>query len=181
MIPMNKTENDFDVEFRDMTDADWGKYVFHIVEANEIYYQYGCEPTRSLIECIETMTPGVAYYSVYLKAENVMIGYVGITLDTSELEFYIFSEFRKNGRGTNAVNLLIKSWFSGRITGKAEAVVRAETLSENLGSIRLLEKTVFQKERAGLRMTISENDANCSAIGLYAYVLNNANSPQSDC
>lgn len=181
MIPMNKTENGFDVELRDTTDADWSKYVFHIVEANEIYYQYGCEPTQSLIECIEKMTPGIAYYSVYLKAEDVMIGYVGITLDTSELEFYIFREFRKNGYGTNAVNLLIKSWFSGSITGKVEAAVRAETLSENLGSIRLLEKTGFQKERAGLRMTISEDDANCSAIGLYAYVLNNDHFPQSGC
>lgn len=181
MIPVNKTESDFDVELRDMTDADWSKYVFHVVEANEIYYQYGCEPTQSLIECIETMTPGVAYYSVYLKTGNVMIGYVGITLGTSELEFYIFREFRKNGYGTNAVNLLIKSWFFGRITGKAEAMVRAETLSENLGSIRLLEKTGFQKERAGLRMTISEDEANCSAIGLYAYVLNNDHFPQSGC
>ena len=181
MLPMDRMQNDFDIELRDMTDADWSKYVFHVVEANEIYYQYGCEPTQSLIECIETMTPGVAYYSVYLKAENVMIGYVGITLDTSELEFYIFSGSRKNGHGTNAVNLLIKSWFSGRITGKAEALVRAETLSENFGSIRLLEKAGFQKERTGLRMTISEDDENCSTIGLYTYVLNNANFPQSDC
>ena len=90
MMLMNRTENDFDVELRDMTDADWDKYVFHVVEANEIYYQYGYEPTQDLIDCIEKMTPGVAYYSVYLKAENAMIGYVGITLDTSELEFYIF-------------------------------------------------------------------------------------------
>lgn len=181
MMLMNRTENDFDVELRDMTDADWGKYVFHVVEANEIYYQYGYKPTQDLIDCIEKMTPGVAYYSVYLKAENAMIGYVGITLDTSELEFYIFPEFRKNGHGTNAVNLLIKSWFSGRITGKAEAVIMAETLSENLSSICLLEKTGFQKERVGLRMTISEDDTNCNAIGLYAYVLNNDNFPQSCC
>lgn len=181
MLPIDRTGNDFDVELRDMTDSDWSKYVFHVVKANEIYYQYGCESTQSLIECIETMTPGVDYYSVYLKDENVMIGYVGITLDTSELEFYIFPEFRKNGYGTNAVNLLIKSWFSGRITGKVETMVRAETLSENLGSIRLLEKAGFQKERAGLRMTISENDADRSAIGLYAYVLNNDHFSQSGC
>lgn len=114
MLPMDRTQNDFDIELRDMTDADWSKYVFHVVKANEVYYQYGCEPIQSLIGCIETMTPGVAYYAVYLKAENAMIGYVGIALDTSKLEFYIFPEFRKNGYGTQAVNLLIKSWLSGK-------------------------------------------------------------------
>lgn len=73
MLPMNKTENDFDVELRNMTDADRDKYVFHVVEANELYYQYGCKPTQDLTECIKAMTQGVAYYSVYACLEEVTL------------------------------------------------------------------------------------------------------------
>ncbi len=159
-----------EIELRNMTGVDWSSYVQHVVKADELFTQYGCEPTEELIECINTMTPNVIYYSVYLKQENIMVGYVGVTPETSNLEFYIFQEFRKMGIGTDALNLLIWLWFTGQITGDREAKIEAETLSQNLASVRLLEKLGFQKEAVGLRMILSE-DANYQTISLNSYVL----------
>ena len=159
-----------EIELRNMTGVDWSNYVLHVVKADELFTQYGCEPTEELIECINTMTPNVIYYSVYLKQENIMVGYVGVTPKTSNLEFYIFQEFRKMGIGTDALNLLIWLWFTGQITGDREAKIEAETLSQNLASVRLLEKLGFKKEAVGLRMILSE-DANYQTISLNSYVL----------
>ncbi len=82
------------IGLRSMTDADWSNYVLHVTGAGELFMQYGCEPTEEWIACIQTMTPDVVYYAVYLNEENVMAGYVGITPETGNLEFYIFREFK---------------------------------------------------------------------------------------
>ena len=80
-----------EIELRNMTGVDWSNYVQHVVKADELFTQYGCEPTEELIECINTMTPNVIYYSVYLKQENNMVGYVGVT------GILYFSGIQKNG------------------------------------------------------------------------------------
>lgn len=162
-----------EIELRNMTAADWNNYVFQVVKADELYLQYGQEPTEELIECINTMTPNVIYYSIYLKPMNIMAGYVGITPKTGNLEFYVFQEFRKMGIGATAVNLLIGLWFSGKITGKRETKIEAETLSQNLASIRLLEKLEFQRDAVGYRVILSEDGGNDQSIGLCSYVLRN--------
>ena len=169
-----------EIELRNITEADWSNYVLHIVKAGELFLQYGCEPTEDLIECINTMTPNVIYYSVYLKQKNIMVGYVGVTPETSNLEFYVFQEFRKMGIGTDALNLLIWLWFSGQITGDKEEKIEAETLSQNLASVRLLEKLGFQKESVGLRMILSE-DASYQTISLYSYVLKSDVACETQC
>ena len=176
-----KTLSGVDAELRNMTGTDWNSYVLHVVKADELYLQYGCAPTEELIECIGEMTPGVVYYLVYLKRKNVMVGYVGITPKTGNLEFYIFQDFRKRGIGKAAVNLLIGLWFSGQITGEREQKIEAETLSQNLASIRLLEKLGFQKKAVGLRMMLSEDEVNERAISLYSYVLKNDAADEARC
>lgn len=74
------------------------------------------------------------------------------------------------GIGIDALNLLIWLWFSGQITGDREKKIKAETLSQNRASVRLLEKLGFQKESVGLRRILSE-DASYQTISLYSYVL----------
>lgn len=155
-----------EIELRNMTGVDWSNYVLHAVKADELFTQYGCEATEELIDCISTMTPNVIYYSVYLKQENIMVGYVGVKPETNNLEFYVFQEFRKMGIGIDALNLLIWLWFSGQITGDREEKIKAETLSQNRASVQLLEKLGFQKESVGLRRILSEE-----TISLYSYVL----------
>lgn len=167
-----QTPSGLDIELRNMTGTDWNNYVTQVVKTGEFYIQYGQEPTEELMDCISMMTPNVIYCSVYIKQNNTMVGYVGITPKTGNLEFYVFQEFRKRGIGTTAVDLLIRLWFSGRITGVREQEVKAETLSENLASIRLLEKLGFQKEAVGFRLMFSDESIN-QTIGLHSYILKN--------
>lgn len=168
-----KKNSTFEIELREMTALDWNEYVRHVVDANELYFQYGYEPSDELIDCISIMTSSVIYYSVYLSIENVLVGYVGITPETSSLEFYIFSDFRNRGIGTAAIQLVIRAWFSGQINGKIEPEIEVETLSENIASIKLLEKIGFQKDAVGLRMMFAQDNVNSQAIGLLSYVLRN--------
>ena len=86
---------------------------------------------------------------------QILIQNVGVTPETSNPEFYVFQEFRKMGIGTYALNLPIWLWFSGQITGDKETKIEAETLSQNLATVQLLEKLGFQKESVGLRMILS--------------------------
>ncbi len=160
-----------------MNYTDRSNYVLHVVKAGEFYIQYGQE----LIECVGTMTQEVIYCSVYLKQENIMVGYVGVTPKTGNLEFYIFQGFRNRGIGKAAVDLLIKLWFSGRITGNRERRIEAETLSRNLASVRLLEKLGFQKKAVGLRMIPSEKETGYQTITLYSYVLKNDVARETQC
>ena len=46
-----------EIELRNMTGVDWSNYVQHVVKADELFTQYGCEPTEAWIECMNTMTP----------------------------------------------------------------------------------------------------------------------------
>ena len=102
-----------------------------------------------MIECINTMTPNVIYYSVYLKQENIMVGYVGVTPKTSNPEFCVFREFRKMGIGTDALNLLIWLWFTGQITGDREAKLRqkhSRKISHLFGCLKSLD---FKRRLSG--------------------------------
>ena len=56
-----KTER---LTLREMNTNDWKEYVSHVVEADEIYVQYGCEATKELLNEIQEPTQGVIYYSI---------------------------------------------------------------------------------------------------------------------
>lgn len=52
---------------REISDEEWDNYYKHVTEADEIFVQYGCEPTEELLEYIQEPTPEVIYYSIILK------------------------------------------------------------------------------------------------------------------
>lgn len=39
-----------EIELRNMTGVDWSNYVQHVVKADELFTQYGCEPTEELVK-----------------------------------------------------------------------------------------------------------------------------------
>ena len=141
-----------------MNGEDWKNYVAHVTGADEIYFQYGEEASDELIGCIREPTEGVLYYSIISKDTNAMTGYVGITLENSNVEFYIFKEYRRRGYASEALAGFINAYMDGEITGKAEESVIAETLSVNAASIGLLEKLGFQKQAIGFRVNFEEGD-----------------------
>lgn len=155
LTPMNKT--------------DWAAYVAHVTEAEELYKQYGIEPSKNLIECIQKPTPNVIYYSVISKDLNTMVGYIGITPANNNIEFYIFKEYRRQGYGYEAVSSFTRVYLNGTISGKTEENVIAETLSDNSASIALLEKLGYQKRATGIRVNFDESNGSVIGLAKYAF------------
>lgn len=153
---------------RPICDDDWKNYISHVIAANEIYIQYGSEPTDDLIEYIQNPTPNVIYYSVIEENGRTMIGYIGIMEYNDNIEFYIFKEFRRNGYAAEALYAFIKAYLDGDITGSEHWEITAETLYENTPSVQLLEKLGFQREAIGFRICENKNDV-FSGISLCEY------------
>lgn len=163
LTPMNKTN--------------WAAYVSHVIEAEELYNQYGIEPSKDLIDCIQNPTPNVIYYSVISKDLNTMVGYIGITPANNNIEFYIFKEYRRQGYGYEAVSAFTRAYLDGAVSGKPEENVIAVTLSDNSASIALLEKLGYQKRATGIRVNFDES--NGSAIGLDRYAFPTADEQEN--
>ncbi len=170
---------------RGINKDDWNNYVNHVIDADEIYVQYGCEPTPGLIDYIHEPTPEVIYYSIIDIAANEMVGYIGILEENNSIEFYIFKEYRKNNYCTEALELFIKSYLDGDMTGTKHNEIVGETLLKNEASIHILKKAGFEKEAIGFRLSFDENaDAITTATGLRKYVYRkkkqNGHEEQSD-
>ena len=159
------------IELRSMNDADWSNYIEHVVSSDEVYVQYGLEPTEELLEAIQTVTPGVFYYSIYHKMYDVMIGYVGISPENDNIELHVFRNYRGNGYGSLAAAMLIDAYFSGMITGEKQTRVEAEVLPESNAAIRLLEKLRFQKDAVGLQMSFDKEDVIGKMTAYRSYTL----------
>ena len=160
------------LELRSMSDMDYKNYVEHIIEADELYLQYGYEKSEWLLEAIQEMRPGVIYYSVFDGEKDEMVGYVGIAPQNNNLEFYIFAEHRNKGYGTLAVRSFADACFSGLITGEEIKEVVGEALWENQASIRLLEKADFKQKATELRGIFNQDTSDINGIiGLQIYEL----------
>lgn len=160
------------LELRSMSDLDYKNYVDHIIEADELYLQYGYEKSEWLLDAIQEMNPDVIYYSVFDGNKDEMVGYVGITPQNNNLEFYIFAEHRNKGYGTLVVRCFVDACFAGLITGEEIKEVVGETLCENQAAIRLLEKSGFKKKATGIRGVFNQDTSDISEIlGLQVYEL----------
>lgn len=154
------------LELRSMSDLDYKNYVEHVIEADELYLQYGYERSEWLLDAIQEMNPGVIYYSVFDGEKDEMVGYVGITLQDNNLEFYIFAEHRNKGYGALAAICFVDACFGGLITGETIKEVVGETLWENQASIRLLEKAGFKKKATGVRGVFNQDTSDISEIAV---------------
>lgn len=160
------------LELRSMSDLDYKNFVEHVIEADELYLQYGYEKTEWLLDAIQEMYSGVNYYSVFDGDKDEMVGYVGIASQNNNLEFYIFEEHRNKGYGTLAVRCFVYACFGGLITGETIKEVMGETLCENQAAIRLLEKSGFKKKATGIRGVFNQDTSDISGIlGLQVYEL----------
>ena len=154
---------------RKTTIADWKNHISHMIAEDEIYIQYGVEPTKEFIEKIGEMFSQIVYYSVVEKKSGKMIGYVEISENDNNLGFYVFKEFRRRGYCAEALEEFIRAYLSGEMTGETHTSVIAETLSENIISQKLLEKIGFRKSAWGLRMIMPENEESAGPVSLIRY------------
>ena len=152
-----------------MNQTDWELYVSHVVAAEELFVQYGIEPSDYLVACIQEPAKNVLYYSVVSNDTGKTVGYIGIAPDSRDLEFYIFKEYRRQGYATEAISVFAKEYLNGTVTGKKEESVIAETLRDNAASIALLEKVGFKKQGSGIRTELSDSENSCIGFCVYSY------------
>ncbi len=148
------------LDLRPMTDAEWTYIVDHVFESDECCFQFGYEKSDELHEMVAVpYREAVIYYSVFLLDE--LIGYIGITPNTDNLEFYIVKGHRRNGYAYETIKTFIKSCEAGDITGETHNKFSAEVIMENKPCIMLLEKLGFKKTCWGMNMS--------SEYGFYRY------------
>lgn len=169
VIDMNKSLEHTELEFQVMDHVCWKRYVEHVQDPDEFYYQYCMEQTQELLSLIQDMTSGVIYYSVLLKETKEMVGYVGIASGSNEIEVYVFKEYRRRSYGYTVLKTFSDLYLRGTITGKEENEVIAVTLFENDPAIKLLEKAGFEKRATGFRVDFDKEDMPSVMICEYAY------------
>ena len=134
---------------REINVDEWDNYYNHVTEADEIFVQYGREPTEDLLEFIKHPTPDVIYHSIILKDTDEMVGYIGIPEYNSSIEYYIFPEHRRKGYAYEALTAFVDAYLDGLITPNNKGNVTAEVVYENEASDRLLEKAGFVRLGVG--------------------------------
>lgn len=134
---------------RKISEKEWDNYYKHVTEADEIFVQYGCEPTEELLEYIQEPTPEVIYYSIILKENQKMVGYIGIPEYNSNIEYYIFPEHRRNGYCFEALKSFVELYLDGKITENNFDSVVAEIIMKNEASINMVIKAGFKKQAIG--------------------------------
>lgn len=157
---------------REMNMDDWKDYVSHVVEADEIFLQYGCEACEELLDEIQEPTPGVIYYSISITDTDQRIGYIGILEKNDNIEFHIYKEHRNHHYCTEALKAFLRAYLNGEMTGEKHESVFGETLSKNKPSCRVLENAGFKKEGVGFGFCIDEETEKIScqsARRMYLY------------
>ncbi len=164
-----KTER---LTLRELTGEDWKNYLDHVTAADEIFIQYGYEPTEELLDLIREPTINVIYYSIIITDTDEMAGYIGIIEDIDSIEFYIFKEHRHNGFCEEALGAFMETYLSGEMTGMPHDMISAETLAENKASIQLLENAGFEKDALGLKLFLNKDEPSgfSGVVGLKRYV-----------
>lgn len=134
---------------REINGDEWDNYYNHVTEADEIFVQYGREPTEDLLEFIKHPTPDVIYHSIILKDTDEMVGYIGIPEYNSSIEYYIFPEHRRNGYCFEALKSFVELYLDGKITENNFDSVVAEIIMKNEASINMVIKAGFKKQSIG--------------------------------
>jgi len=127
------------INLKPLNDREWRLFIDKLLEAGEIYLQYGEEVSAELLKTIQKRVPGIIYYSIYSQEPYTMVGYIAIAPDDKNyLEFHIFKEYRNQGYCKQALSEFIEMYFSGELTGKKEKELYADVLPENAASIKIL-------------------------------------------
>ena len=83
------------IKLTQMDETNWLAYFDHVIEAKELYIQYGIEPSDYLIECIQKPNPNVINYSITSKDKNAIVRYTGLLLKKT-IKSFMFSKNSSN-------------------------------------------------------------------------------------
>ena len=137
---------------RPMCREEWTKVVEEVFEQDECLFQFGYEKSDGLREAVaEPNVAEVVYFSILCEEE--MVGYVGLSPASKNLEFYVFEGYRRQGYAREAVGAFVKACEAGEITGKAVDKFYAQVISDNTACIELMKKLGFSECGCGFSIT----------------------------
>ena len=139
---------------RPMKNEEWKRIVDSAYENDEFLFQFGFEGDESYRESLANPnTEEVIYYSVFQLENSEMIGYVGLSPESNNLEFYVYKEQRRKGYASEAISLFINACAEGLITGKPHKEFFAGAVHTNDACVKLLNKLNFKKTGIGFNIS----------------------------
>ena len=154
---MKKVRNTISTDrllLRPMTDEEWTLIVNSVFENDECMFQFGAEKSKELLVITdEPNRKAVTYYAVVLKGTDELVGYAGFAQTLSNIEFYVFKEYRRKGYACEAIRTFMDSCLKGEITGKPQKKFYAEVNVDNAPCIGLLEKLGFRLFQCGFNLS----------------------------
>ena len=138
------------IRMRLMTKDEWSIFVDRTVQADEVNDTFACEPDEKFFRfATKTNFDMTINYSIFLSGSDVMIGYVGFTIDEdnpnlNNLAYYIFGEYRRQEYGTEVVKAISDLILNGEITEEKPDVIFAWVVYGNKASSDLLEKAGYK-------------------------------------
>ena len=146
-----------------MNESDWELFIDQVLIADDWYMTFGYEKCEELLmKVIKPCFNKAIYYSIFLPGTDEMVGFVGFSIDTHYIEYYIFKDYRRCGYAYEAVHEFINMLHYGKIMNMPVNTIQAWTVWENTPSIELLFKLNFHS--LGFRIT----DEGC-AIQYFSY------------
>ena len=139
---------------RPLADEEWTMLVDRVSDAEESLFQFGIEADEFRKETVaEPYREEVRYYAIVLTGSDAVIGYVGFTPRSSNLEFYVLGEFRRQGYALEALSAFVQMCADGKVTGKTPAKIVTRVIIENTACIELMKKLGFTECGCGFSIT----------------------------
>ena len=128
-----------------MTPDEWQEFVDHVIEADECFFTFASKKSDELLKKIrKPFYARVIYYTIHLPGTDQMIGYVGYSTGTGDIEYYIFRDYRRLGYAYESVAALMDKLLDGSLLCNPVSEIRAWTVWDNIPSTQLLLKLGFR-------------------------------------
>ena len=138
------------LKMRLMNRDEWSIFIDRTIKAEEVNDTFACEPDEAFFKFAAKTNFDIAInYSIFLVGTGELIGYLGFSIgeddpNLNNLAYYIFSEYRRQGYGIEAVKAITDLILNGGITEEKPDEILAWIVWGNKASSDLLEKAGYK-------------------------------------
>lgn len=139
---------------RPLADEEWTMLVDRVSDAEESLFQFGIEADAFRKDmAAEPNREEVIYFAIVHAGSDAVIGYAGFAPRSSNLEFYVLDEYRRQGYAFEALSAFVQRCADGKVTGKPQAKIVTRVIIENMACIELMKKLGFTECGCGFSIT----------------------------
>lgn len=139
---------------RTLADEEWTMLVDRVSDAEESLFQFGIEADAFRKDiAAEPNREEVIYFAIVHAGSDAVIGYAGFAPRSSNLEFYVLDEYRRQGYAHEALSAFVQMCADGKVTGKTPAKIITRVIIENTACIELMKKLGFTECGCGFSIT----------------------------